>query len=89
MLKTKNKKWFVPRLSKIGAKRLSRKKTLKGAGFTLIELLVIIVIIIIIAVAVLAILDPLERRSQAQDAQRWSEIRSVLTAMSSYANDIG
>ena len=59
----------------------------KNQGWTLIEIIVVIAIIAIIATAVLVALNPAKRIEQAQDAQRWAEIKSILTAVSSYAAD--
>lgn len=49
-------------------------------GFTLIELLIVIAIIAILAVVVFVALDPLTRFEKARDAQRWSDVDTILEA---------
>ncbi len=50
-------------------------------GFTLIELLIVIAIIAILAVVVFVALDPLTRFQKARDAQRYSDVSSLLDAI--------
>lgn len=56
-------------------------------GFTLIELLIVITIIAILAVVILVAVDPAKRFAQARNAQRWSEVRSILQAVLKYQVD--
>ena len=63
--------------------------TKKNQGWTLIEIIVVIAIIAIIATAVLVALNPAKRMGQAQDAQRWAEVKSILTAVGSHVTDEG
>jgi len=56
-------------------------------SFTLIELLIVIAIIAIIAGAVLVAINPAKRIAEANDSQRWSEVRSLSTAVSTYIVD--
>ena len=50
-------------------------------GFTLIELLIVIAIIAIIAAVVFVALDPLTRFQDARDAQRWTDVTAILSAV--------
>jgi prepilin-type N-terminal cleavage/methylation domain-containing protein len=50
-------------------------------GFTLIELLVVIAIIAIIAAVVFVALNPLTRFRDARDADRWSDLNAIYTAI--------
>lgn len=54
---------------------------MRRKGFTLIELLIVIAIIAILAVVVFVALDPLSRFEKARDAQRWSDVESILSAV--------
>ena len=54
---------------------------MRRKGFTLIELLIVIAIIAILAVVVFVALDPLTRFQKARDAQRWSDVESILSAV--------
>ena len=54
---------------------------MRRKGFTLIELLIVIAIIAILAVVVFVALDPLTRFEKARDAQRWSDVEAVLSAV--------
>jgi len=56
-------------------------------GFTLIELLVVIGIISILVAVVLVAIDPATRFAEARNARRWSEVRSILSAVLKYASD--
>ncbi len=61
-------------------KRLSR-------GFTLIELLLVIGIIAIIASIVIIAINPTRQLGQARDAQRRSDLNTILNAVYQYAID--
>lgn len=56
-------------------------------GFTLIELLVVIAVIDILASVVLASLN--SARAKARDAKRFSDIRTIHTALAAYYADNG
>ena len=56
-------------------------------GFTLIELLIVIAIIAIIAGAVLVAINPAKRIAEANDSQRWSEVNSLVNAISQFSVD--
>lgn len=63
------------------------KKTTPQSGFTLIELLVVIVIIATLATIVFVALDPATRIKDARNSRRWTDINSILTAVSEYIVD--
>ncbi|MBI4117878.1 MAG: prepilin-type N-terminal cleavage/methylation domain-containing protein [Parcubacteria group bacterium] len=56
-------------------------------GFTLVELLIVITIIVILAAIIFIAVDPPKRFSQARNARRWAEVRSILEAIVEYAAD--
>lgn len=67
---------------------MKKKLTLsKARGFTLIELLVVIGIIAILAVIVLVAVNPARQFQQARDAQRESDVTTILNAIHQYAVD--
>ena len=56
-------------------------------GFTLIELLLVIGIIAILAAIVIVALDPPKRLAEARDAQRESDVQTVMSIVFSYMID--
>lgn len=59
----------------------------KEKGFTLIELLVVIAIIAILAVIVIIAINPAKQLAESRNAQRWSNINTILNAVSQEAID--
>ena len=57
---------------------------MKKLGFTLIELLIVVGIIAILVVVVFASLNPLELFAESRNAQRWSNVSELLTALHVY-----
>ncbi len=53
----------------------------RDKGFTLIELLIVIAIIGFLAAAILVAVDPVKRIQDSRDAQRYSEVNSILNAI--------
>lgn len=60
----------------------------KRSGFTLIELIIVVAIIGLLAAALFVAVDPAKRIGEAQDAQRWSDVTSILNAMLTYIADV-
>lgn len=56
-------------------------------GFTLIEVLLVIAILAILAAVVIVAINPAKQFGEAQDAQRRSDVRSILDATQQYALD--
>ncbi len=56
-------------------------------GFTLIELLVVIAVIAILAAVVFVALNPLARFQDARNAQRWSDVNAIISAIKLYQVD--
>ena len=56
-------------------------------GFTLIELLVVIAIVVILAAIVLVAVNPGRQLSTARNAQRSSDVNTVLNAVNQYMVD--
>jgi type IV pilus assembly protein PilA len=59
----------------------------KIRGFTLIELLIVIAIIAILAAIIYVAVDPVRRLREARNAERWSEVNSILNAYLKYTVD--
>lgn len=55
------------------------KKTLKG--FTLIELLIVIGILVVLMAGALVAINPFQQFAQANDANRWSGVTTVMNAI--------
>ena len=62
---------------------------MRRSAFTLIELLVVIAIIAIIAVVVVLVLNPAEILRKGRDSNRLSDLPTLQTALSVYAEDMG
>jgi len=63
------------------------KKIRKVAGFTLMELIIVIAIISILAAAVFWAINPARRLAEANNAQRWTDVTAILSAVSAYIVD--
>lgn len=53
----------------------------KRSGFTLIELLIVIGVIAILAALAFVALNPLARFQDARNAQRWTDVNTILAAI--------
>lgn len=56
-------------------------------GFTLIEVLLVIAILAILAAVVIVAINPAKQFGEAQNAQRRSDVRSILDAVHQYSID--
>ena len=63
------------------------RSTLKKGGFTLIELLLVIGIIAILASIVIVAINPTKQLGDARNAQRRSDVNTILNAVYQYAID--
>lgn len=61
--------------------------TLHKKGFTLIEVLLVIAILAILASIVIVAINPAKQFASARDAQRQSDVYSILNALHQYALD--
>jgi len=67
--------------------KLSFLPSQRRAGFTLIELLLVIGIIAILAAIVIVAINPTKQLADARNAQRRSDVNTVLNAVYQYAID--
>lgn len=58
-----------------------------SSGFTLIEVLLVIAILAILAAIVIVAINPAKQFAEAQNAQRRSDVRSIIEAVHQYAVD--
>lgn len=59
----------------------------KNTGFTLVEVLIVVVILVIIISITLVYFNPIKRKAQAQDVQRWSDVRNIAKAVNTHSLD--
>ncbi|MCD6400218.1 DUF2341 domain-containing protein, partial [candidate division WOR-3 bacterium] len=59
----------------------------KSKGFTFVELLVAISVITVLSAITIVAINPVKRAAQARNAERWSEIDSILKAVLKYGVD--
>lgn len=62
-------------------------KTQKQSGFTLIEILLVIAIIAILAAIVIIAINPAKQLRDSRNAERSSEVNTILNAISQYSVD--
>lgn len=67
--------------------KTKRQKLNSNQGFTLIEILLVIGMIAILAAVVIVAINPARQFAQARNAQRWSNVNSILNAVHQYAVD--
>jgi len=56
-------------------------------GFTLVELIIVIAVIAVLAGAIFVAIDPARRLHEARNAQRWSDVTTMLDAVVKYQAD--
>ncbi len=66
---------------------MKSKKNKFNYGFTLLELIIVLIVITILCAILFIALNPLKRFAQARNSQRWSEVNSILDAISYYRVD--
>ncbi|MGB8815846.1 MAG: prepilin-type N-terminal cleavage/methylation domain-containing protein [Minisyncoccia bacterium] len=58
-------------------------------GFTLLEMLLVVAIIAILAGIVIVAINPSKQLGAANDAKRWSDVNTIISAVYQYAIDHG
>lgn len=66
---------------------ITKKLTKKNSGFTLIEILLVIAIIAILAGIVIFAINPSKQLSESKNAQRSSDVTTILNAVYQYSID--
>ena len=67
---------------------LKTNSSIRGKkGFTLIELLIVIAIIAILAAIVIIAINPAKQLADTRNAQRWSNVNTILNAVHEYSID--
>lgn len=66
-----------------------RRTKVASKGFTLIEVLLVIAILAILAAIVIVAINPAKQLGEANNAQRRSDVKTILDAIGQYAIDNG